>query len=313
MQASEQTLGGAQRKGQDPLLDQSGFAVERLPMLRVVFDRLTASLVEGLRLLSRAPATFSVDAIAPGGLFETLAASKGAICAVLHSPELDCRALVAFDRSFVFSLTQVLLGAEGADADEPPNRPFTKIETNLVRKISDLAARSLRDAFAGLLEASFALERQELLIDTGILGRRDAAIVKAAIRFQALGMGGTMTVAIPQTALQPIRQKLSRDLPSESATDDPQWARQMRNEVSSAEILVKGILEEMPMTLGEVAAIEVGQVLKLEGSGMGRVRLECGEHDLFWCKLAQVDGRYTLEIEEPIVEERSILEDMIAH
>jgi flagellar motor switch protein FliM len=65
------------------------------------------------------------------------------------------------------------------------------------------------------------------------------------------------------------------------------------------------------MTLGEIAAIDVGHVLKLRGSGMGRVRLECGEHDLFWCKLNQADGRYTLEIEEPIVEERDILDDLI--
>jgi flagellar motor switch protein FliM len=70
------------------------------------------------------------------------------------------------------------------------------------------------------------------------------------------------------------------------------------------------VLEELPMTLGEIAALEVGHVLKLRGSGMGRVRLECGEHDLFWCQLSQVDGRYTLEVEEPILEERDILDDI---
>jgi flagellar motor switch protein FliM len=71
------------------------------------------------------------------------------------------------------------------------------------------------------------------------------------------------------------------------------------------------VLEEIPMTLGEIAAMEVGHVLKLHGSGMGRVRLECGEHDLFWCKLSQTEGRYTLEIEEPIVERRDILDDIL--
>ncbi len=85
----------------------------------------------------------------------------------------------------------------------------------------------------------------------------------------------------------------------------------MQTGVSFAEMTVKGVLEGIPMTLGEVAAIEVGHVLKLHGSGMGRVRLECGEHDLFWCKLNQAEGRYTLEIQEPIIEERDILDDII--
>jgi flagellar motor switch protein FliM len=85
----------------------------------------------------------------------------------------------------------------------------------------------------------------------------------------------------------------------------------MQTEVSSAAITVKGILEELPMTLGDVAGYQVGQVLTLEGHGMGRVRLECGDQALFWCKLNQVDGRYTLEVEEPIVEEKGLLEDII--
>jgi flagellar motor switch protein FliM len=302
--------GAAQRKT-DPLLDQSGFAVERMPMLGVVFDRLTASLVEGLRALTRTPTTFSVDRIAPGGVFEILGASQGSVGAVLHSPELECRSLVTFDQAFVFGLVQTLLGAEVGDDGEPPNRPFTKIEMSLVRKVAELTAKSLQGALAGLIEASFTLERQEQIVDSMLMGRRDAAAVGAQIRFRAIGLSGGMTVAIPQAALQPIRQKLAREAPNDAALGDPHWARQMQTEVSSAAITVKGILEEIPATLGDVAAYRVGQVLTLEGHGMGRVTLECGDHNLFWCKLNQVDGRYTLEVEEAIVEEKSILEDLI--
>jgi flagellar motor switch protein FliM len=235
----------------------------------------------------------------------------GSVGAVLHSPELDCRSLVILDQSFVLSLAHILLGGADDDAQEQPSRAFTRIEMNLAQKIFDLTARSLQGALAGIVAASFTVERQESLGDTAILGRRDAPVVVAQILFQALGMSGKMSVVIPQSALQPIRQKLSRESPGESPAGDPRWARQMKNGVSFAEIAVKGILEEMPMTLGEVAAMQVGHVLKLRGSGMGRVRLECGEHDLFWCKLNQVDGRYTLEIEEPIIAERDILDDIV--
>jgi flagellar motor switch protein FliM len=311
MIARQQNSAPPQRRSQDPLLDQSGFAVERLPMLAIVFDRFAVGLVEGLRLLCRAPTMFSVETIATGGLFETLTASMGSVGAVLHSPELDCRSLVILDQSFVLSLAHILLGGADDDAQEQPSRAFTRIEMNLAQKIFDLTARSLQGALAGIVAASFTVERQESLGDATILGRRDAPVVVAQILFQALGMSGKMSVVIPQSALQPIRQKLSRESPGESPAGDPRWARQMKNGVSFAEIAVKGILEEMPMTLGEVAAMQVGHVLKLRGSGMGRVRLECGEHDLFWCKLNQVDGRYTLEIEEPIIAERDILDDIV--
>jgi flagellar motor switch protein FliM len=310
MTASEQNA-SSQRKSHDPLLDQSGFAVERMPMLGVVFDQLVGALVEGMRLLSRAPTMFSVAEIATGELFEILEASKGSVAAVLHSQELDSRSLVIFDQSFVLSLVQLLLGGDAPDAQEHVDRPFTRIEMNLVQKVSELTARSLQSALAGVAAASFKVERQETLVDTTILGRRDAPVLLANILFQALGMQGRMSFVIPQAALQPIRQKLSRDVSSETAAGDPRWARQMQTGVSFAEMTVRGILEEIPMTLGEVAEIEVGHVLKLRGSGMGRVRLECGEHDLFWCKLNQIDGRYTLEVEEPIAEEGDILGEIV--
>jgi flagellar motor switch protein FliM len=305
MATREQQASPPQRRSSDALLDQSGFAIERLPMLAIVFEQLTAGLMEGMRTLSRAPVKFSVEGLATGELFEILAASKGSVGAVLHSSELDCRSLAIFDQAFVLSLVHILLGGDGADAQEQASRPFTKIEMNLVQKIS------LQSALAGLVEASFKLERQETLVDAGILGRRDAPVVIANILLQASGMRGEMAIVIPQTALQPIRQKLAREISSESVAGDPRWTRQMQAGVSFTQMTVKGILEEIPMTLGEIAAIDVGHVLKLRGSGMGRVRLECGEHDLFWCKLNQADGRYTLEIEEPIVEERDILDDLI--
>jgi flagellar motor switch protein FliM len=311
MATREQQASPPQRRSSDALLDQSGFAIERLPMLAIVFEQLTAGLMEGMRTLSRAPVKFSVEGLATGELFEILAASKGSVGAVLHSSELDCRSLAIFDQAFVLSLVHLLLGGDGADAQEQASRPFTKIEMNLVQKISELAARSLQSALTGLVEASFKVERQETLVDAGILGRRDAPVVIANILLQASGLRGEMAIVIPQTALQPIRQKLAREISSESVAGDPRWTRQMQAGVSFTEMTVKGILEEIPMTLGEIAAIEVGHVLKLRGSGMGRVRLECGEHDLFWCKLNQADGRYTLEIEEPIVEERDILDDLI--
>jgi flagellar motor switch protein FliM len=311
MTAAGQSASSQPRNGRDSLLDQSGFSVERLPMLGVLFERFAAEMVERLRPLSRTQIMLTVEEIATASLFETLRASKGSIGAVLHSPELDARSLVIVDQDFVLSLVQILLGGDASEQPERSERPYTKIEMHLLQRICELAAKSLQNAFAGIVEATFTLERQEPLLDAGILGRRDAPVIFARIPLQAAGLTGKMSLLIPQAPLLPIRQKLSREQFGDSAAGDPRWTRQMQNGVSHAEIRVLGVLEEISMSLGEVAAMEVGHVLKLNGSGMGRVRLECGEHDLFWCKLNQTEGRYTLEVEEPIVERRDILDDIL--
>ena len=73
------------------------------------------------------------------------------------------------------------------------------------------------------------------------------------------------------------------------------------------------VLDEVPMSLAEIAGLAVGQVVTLHGAGMGRVRLECEGREMFWCKLGQADGRYSLEIEKPVESEDKSIESVLAH
>ena len=307
-----QSRSAAMRKAQDPLLDQNSFSVERLPSLAIVFDQFAASLAAGVAPLCRSSATFAVEKVETASLFETLGERQGLLAAVLHCAELDARGLVLFDRRFVGGFTHSVFGGDASERREPPDRPYTKIEANLIEKVSHLTARAFEAAFAGFAETPFVFERQETLADTQILGRRDMPMIAAHIRFAAPGAVGGLVALFPQTALLPMRQKLSRDPSAEAAAVDPRWAKQMKTGVSFAQIPVKGVLEDFEMNLGEVAELKVGAVLKLRGSGMGRVRLECGGRDLFWCKLGQKDGRYTLEIEDPVAEDKGLLGDLFA-
>jgi flagellar motor switch protein FliM len=306
----------AVRKAQGPLVDQSNFSVERLPGLAVDFEQFDKRLAEGVAPLCRGEASFEVEAIEPGSLFDTLNECHGLPTAVMHCADLDTRALVIFDRAFIDALAHVVFGAKQpsnrAEADGQ-GRPITRIDIRLVEEVSRAAAQALSAGFVGFTEVAFALERQQLMADAQILGRRDMPIVAARVLFEAFGAQGALLVLLPNATLLPIRTKLSKDPMSETATIDPRWAKQMKAGVSSAVIPVNGVLEELEMTLGEISELAVGRILDLRGGGSGRVKLESGGHNLFWCKLVQVDGRYTLEIEEPIEPEQGLLDAALSN
>ncbi len=116
----------------------------------------------------------------------------------------------------------------------------------------------------------------------------------------------------PQAAFAQLRKRLSVEPGAEAASADPRWARQLEQGVARARIPVSAVLDELPMSLGEIAALSVGQVLTLHGSGMGRVRLECEGREMFWCKLGQGDGRYSLEIEAAVEAEDNSIESALA-
>ena len=70
----------------------------------------------------------------------------------------------------------------------------------------------------------------------------------------------------------------------------------MESGLSRPGLPVTAILEELSMSLGDVANFRVGEVLSLQSSDFDSVRLECAGRGMFLCRLGQSDGRYRLEI-----------------
>ena len=251
MAAREQQASPPQRKSSDPLLDQSGFAVERLPMLAIVFEQLAAGLIEGMRTSAARRRSFRSRALATGELFEILAASKGSVGAVLHSPELDCRSLAIFDQAFVLSLVQILLGGDArrcAGTGEPPvheNRDEPGPEN--LGAGGQIASSGAGWAGRGFFQAGATGDARRY-------GHSRAA--RRACRHRNISFSRRSACAerwrssFRKRRLQPIRQKLAREISSESVAGDPRWTRQMQTGVSFAEMTVKGMFGGDPDDIG---------------------------------------------------------------
>jgi flagellar motor switch protein FliM len=295
MNTATQPRGAAEK-----LLDNPGLTVERLPMLTMIFDRLAASCAEGIRPYAPAVVSCFVNSISTDHVWDALDAYDGSIAAIFYSPELDARILVGLDRRCLFSLMEVLLGGDAQEAPYDEERAFSTLETRVAQTVFEIASESMKLAFGPVIDTSFRIERIETKMDFTIMGRRNVLAVIAKILIQAMDIGGQMFVVIPQPALTPIRQQLSRDLSSDGSASDPRWLRMMRQGVQKAEVKVTGILDESSTTLGEISNWKVGDVLPLKPSALTQVRLDCKSQPLFWCELGQSQGVYTLKVSDRV-------------
>lgn len=280
----------------DKLLDNPGLSIDRLPMLALIFDRLATACAEGLRPYSPAILSCFVNSIATDHVWDALDAYDGSIAAILYSPELDARVLVGLDRRCVFSLMEVLLGGDGQEQPFDGDRIFSTLEVRVAQTVFEIAAEALHSAFGPVVATKFQLERVETRMDFTVMGRRNVLAVVAKILIQAMELGGQMFVVIPQPALTPIRQQLSRDLSSDGSASDPRWRRMMQQGVQKAEVKALAILDEQSLTLGDVSRWRVGDILPLKASAVTKVRLDCKNQPLFWSELGQDKGHYTLKM-----------------
>ncbi|MFI5010884.1 MAG: flagellar motor switch protein FliM [Hyphomicrobiales bacterium] len=296
----------------DRLLDAAGISIERLPMLRIAIDRMATLCSDSFRPMSASPAFFSPTKIATGRIGDILESYAGnVVAAVYHATEWDSRIVLGLDRKFLFAAVETVFGGDGEEPQFEDERPFSTLELRVAQAIFEQAVNALKASFASVADTPFKFERIETRMDFVNIGRPKNLAVVAKIGLKALGRGGEMFVVIPQTALNPMRQSLARDLSSDVSARDPRWSKQFENEIRRTEVTLKAMIEERQFTLGDIAALEVGHVLKLQATPKSRVKLECNDEALFWCQLGQGEGSYTVRIEDFVDQEQEFLDDLL--
>jgi flagellar motor switch protein FliM len=296
----------------DMLLDSAGLSLDRLPMLHVIFDRMTTSCAEHLRHMAASPMYYSLSGLESGRITEILEMYEAnAVAGIFHAPEWDSHILIGFDRDFIYTMVEVLFGSDGSEAPVEEARGFSTIELRMAQTLFEQVAKALQASFALVADTKFKLERIETRMDFAVIGRRNNQAVAAKFLLQALNRGGEMFVVIPQSVLNPMRKVLSRVVSSESSGRDPRWMKQIATEVKKTEVTLKAVLEERFLSLGEIADLKVGDVIELQATPRSRVKLEGNNQGLFWCNIGQSEGTYVLKVDEHIDQEKEFLDDVL--
>ncbi len=287
--------------------ESGGLSIERMPGLGYALEQFSLSAADALVSFCKASSAGSVDEMRSTHVFEFLGESQGLAAAVLNCAAYETRMLMIFDDRIAETILGSVFGGD-AQGMAPPRsrRNMTNVETALVGEFARHLTKALTKGFAQNGGLSLAFERLETLTDVYALGRRDTPAIAARVTIDTAGGAAPVTFLFPQSLLLPVRKDLTFDPGSEAPTSDPRWIRELEAGVTKAPLLVTAVLEEVEMTLGDVARFAVGEVLSLQGVGMGRVRLECAGHEIFWCKLGEADGRYSLKVEEAIVQEDDV-------
>lgn len=297
----------------DLLLDSASLSLDQLPMLPVIFDRVGSYFAERIRNLGPSLPHFTLNSLDSERIGDTLDTYEmNAIAGVFHVPAWDNRIIVGFDRDFIYTLVELLFGADGSEPPIEDQRSLSNIEQQIARFLFEQASAALQSAFGLVTNARFRLERMETRIDLAAAGRLNNQAVVARFLMQAINRGGDMFVIIPVSALSPIRQSLSRIVSKEAAAPDPQWVQRIANEVHRTEVTIHAIVESDQYTLADLGNLEVGQILNLDATLRSRIKVASNEQPLFWSHLGENEGVYTLCIDEAIDHDQQFFNDVLA-
>lgn len=273
----DDTMTGDQ-SGIRALINSAMVSYERLPMLEIVFDRLVRLTTTSLRNFTSDNVEVSLDSITSVRFGDYLnSIPLPAILGVFRAEEWDNFGLVTVDSSLIYSIIDVLLGGgRGTTPIRIEGRPYTTIETNLVRRMIEVVLSDAEMAFAPLSPVHFNLERLETNPRFAAVSRPANAAILAEFRIDMEDRGGKIEVLIPYATLEPIRDLLLQMFMGEKFGRDPIWEGHLATEIFGADIAVDAVLFERDISLRQVLDLKVGQTLVFDVGPRDAVTIKCG-------------------------------------
>ncbi|MGA8002684.1 MAG: flagellar motor switch protein FliM, partial [Pseudolabrys sp.] len=175
------------------IIDSAMVSYERLPMLEIVFDRLVRLMTTSLRNFTSDNVEVSLDRITSVRFGDYLnSIPLPAILAVFKAEEWDNFGLTTVNSSLIYSIIDVLLGGRrGQSTIRVEGRPYTTIETNLVKRMIEVVLADAELAFKPLSPVRFNIDRLETNPRFAAISRPANAAILVRLRIDMEDRGGT--------------------------------------------------------------------------------------------------------------------------
>lgn len=237
----------------------------RMPTLEMTnekFARMFRTTLSSLLRKIISVTAVSADMIKFGEFLKTLPVPTS-----LHLFRMDPMrgtAIFVVESKIIFTLVDIIFGGTGAEAFKIEGREFTAIENNLIKKVVISALADLEKCWMSLIDLKVSYQRTEINPQfVQIVPPTDVVIVinfEVEIEYTS----GVVSICIPYSMLEPIKEKLSAGFQSEQMEVDKGWTNRFKEGLikSNVEIMVE--LGRSQIHGKEVVNLKKGDVIQLD-------------------------------------------------
>src|SRR5438034_887424 len=284
------------------IIDSAMVSYERLPMLEIVFDRLVRLMTTSLRNFTSGNVEVSLDRITSVRFGDYLnSIPLPAVLAVFKAEEWDNFGLITVSSSLIYSIIDVLLGGRrGQTAIRIEGRPYTTIETSLVKRMVEVVLADAEQAFRPLSPVHFNIDRLETNPRFAAITRPANAAILVRLRIDMEDRGGNIELLLPYATIEPIRDVLLQMFMGEKFGRDPVWEGHLATEIGQTAIAVEAVLYESEMPLKQLMSLNVGDTLTLDLKPDALVTVRCGDVTLTEGRMGRVGDKVAVRVVKPL-------------
>ncbi|WP_332778029.1 flagellar motor switch protein FliM [Polaromonas sp.] len=236
----------------------------RMHTLEVINDRFARHLRSSLLTFMRRSADISVGAVQIqkyGDFIRHLPVPAN--INLMHMKPLRGTALFVFDPKLVFLVVDNLFGSDGRYHVRIEGRDFTQTEQRIIKRLLNLTLDSYGSAWQPVYPLDFEYVRSEMHAKLANIVAPNEVVINTTFHIEFGPIGGALTVCIPYSMIEPIRDLLSNPLQDEIEVDK-RWVKQLSQQVQSADVELRAHFLTLQSSIGQLLKLKAGDVLPVE-------------------------------------------------
>ncbi len=208
------------------------------------------------------------------------------------------------DSKLLFTFVDILFGGSGRDEIRLEGRDFTAIENNIVQRMVKNALSSLEEAWKTLIDVNVSYVRGEANPQFAqIVGPQDVILV-TNFELEMDYASGKMTLCIPYSSLEPIRDKLQGSYQTDKRDSDVEFSSRFKEELRSALVPLVVELGNTELAGRDILRLREGDVILLDQYASDDLNVYLEGHLKFRGRPGRFRGNQALQISRAVLDEK---------
>jgi len=173
-------------------------------------------------------------------------------------------AIFVVESKVIFALVDILFGGSGQSSFKIEGREFTAIENRLIKRAVLSALTDFEKAWKSILDVKIGHQRSEINPQFAHIVPLTDVVVVVHFEIEMEYSSGIVSVCIPYSMLEPVREKLQAGFQSDALEVDREWANRFKEGLMSSRVELIVELGRSEVSGKEIVDLKKGDVIMLD-------------------------------------------------
>ncbi|HUU51261.1 MAG TPA: flagellar motor switch protein FliM [Nitrospinota bacterium] len=183
---------------------------------------------------------------------------------IVRLENLRGTALVVLESRLVFTIIDALFGGTGAGTTKIEGKDFTAIEDKVMKRIVHRLIEVLEESWKNFHKIGIKFLRSEINPQFAIIVPPTDVVVVISFEVELEQSTGNITLCIPYSTIEPIKEKLSAGFQSDQLGTDQSWLSRIKEHLKRVPANITVELGRSEIKGRELLNLQVGDVIQLE-------------------------------------------------